>query len=129
MKKPKNDLKQKKILYIKIKIKLRLKLTQFYHFRYFLQNLHLNTMKQPCRIDCRTAHKIPYQHNSTDCGVFICQYAECIALDIELMDFRANQIPDIRNQMKIEIATANILNHKHKYRQKKFKYSKKFKFF
>ena len=77
-------------------------------------------MKQPSTIECRTANKIPRQTNSTDCGVFICQYAECIALDMELMDFRQQQIPDIRNQMKVELAAGEIFHQKHEYRKKIF---------
>ena len=77
-------------------------------------------MKKPTLIECRTANKIPNQTNSFDCGVFICQYAECIALDIHRMDFTQQQIADIRNQMKVEIATGEILYHKHEYRKKIF---------
>ena len=75
-------------------------------------------MKKPSSIECRTANKIPNQMNSFDCGVFICQYAECIALDIQIMDFTQQQIPDICNQMKVEIALGEILYHKHEYRKK-----------
>lgn len=77
-------------------------------------------MKKPTLIECRTANKIPNQINSFDCGIFICQYAECIALDIHRMDFTQQQIADIRNQMKVEIATGEILYHKHEYRKKIF---------
>ena len=56
--------------------------------------------------------------NSFDCGVFICQYAECIALDIQIMDSTQQQIPDIGNQMKVKITLAEILYHKHEYHKK-----------
>ena len=56
--------------------------------------------------------------NSFYTGVFIYQYAECIALDIQIMDFTQQQIPDIQNQMKVEIAVGEILYHKHEYRKK-----------
>lgn len=63
-------------------------------------------------IQCRTANKIPRQKNTTDCGIFICKYAEYISQDIENMDFTQQQISDIRKQMKIEIASGKLLEHK-----------------
>lgn len=75
-------------------------------------------MKKECQIFCRTANKIPIQNNSTDCGIFICQYAECVALNMETMDFEHNNIKDIRNQMKIELAFGELDKQKHEDRKK-----------
>ena len=69
-------------------------------------------------IYCRTANQIPKQKTQTDCGIFICQYAECITLDMEIMDFEQDCINDIRDQMKLELAFNELDEKKHIDRQK-----------
>lgn len=49
-----------------------------------------------------TAMNIPLQTNSVDCGVFLCQYAKCIASGASF-NFKENEMPKIRREMKKQL--------------------------
>ncbi|XP_046982177.1 microtubule-associated protein futsch-like [Schistocerca americana] len=57
----------------------------------------------------RCAKDIPKQSNNSDCGVFMCKYAECITRDAKL-EFSQNDMPEIRMEMMEEIQTMTLLH-------------------
>ncbi|XP_022698141.1 uncharacterized protein LOC111265595 [Varroa jacobsoni] len=48
---------------------------------------------------------VPQQSNDTDCGIFVCKYAECLAFGMD-MDFSQNEMTAIRQEMANELAAA-----------------------
>ncbi|XP_049841244.1 uncharacterized protein LOC126291683 isoform X5 [Schistocerca gregaria] len=57
----------------------------------------------------RCAKDIPKQSNNSDCGVFMCKYAECITRDAKL-EFSQSDMPEIRMEMMEEIQTMTLLH-------------------
>ncbi|XP_049768592.1 uncharacterized protein LOC126106372 [Schistocerca cancellata] len=57
----------------------------------------------------RCAKDIPKQSNNSDCGVFMCKYAECITRDAKL-EFSQDDMPEIRMEMMEEIQTMTLLH-------------------
>lgn len=53
---------------------------------------------------------IPQQSNGSDCGVFVCQFAEYIARDAPL-NFDPSQMPFIRKRMMHEICNGTLIDH------------------
>ncbi|XP_015118552.1 sentrin-specific protease 1 [Diachasma alloeum] len=53
------------------------------------------------------AKNIPQQNNFSDCGVFLCSYAECLTRNVSF-DFTSNDIPQIRARMLQEILTSQL---------------------
>merc|ERR1739841_34873 len=51
----------------------------------------------------------PQQNNGYDCGVFMCQFADCVARDVPF-DFEQCMIEDIRLKMAVEIADEKLAN-------------------
>ncbi len=53
---------------------------------------------------------IPQQKNGSDCGIFLCQYAEYLARDIKPpFDFTQRNMPYFRVRMAYESITGQIL--------------------
>eukprot|EP00128_Syssomonas_multiformis_P015255 Colp12_sorted_trinity150504_noHs@5904 len=52
--------------------------------------------------------ELPRQHNTSDCGVFACQFAECVACDRKIR-FTEDNMQDFRSLMAYEIMTAKLL--------------------
>lgn len=50
---------------------------------------------------------IPRQNNSSDCGVFACQFAEFLSRKAELK-FEQSHMPEIRRQMVAEILNKRL---------------------
>ena len=81
-------------------------------FKKYIQDEHRDKLKaelpdpnawseQPCK------HQPPRQFNGYDCGVFMCQFADCVARDVEF-DFDQDMIPDIRMKMACEISREQL---------------------
>lgn len=51
---------------------------------------------------------IPLQKNGSDCGVFVCKYAECVAFDIPF-NFSQKDMPRIRDAMIYELLANTLL--------------------
>uniref|UniRef100_A0A7E4W7T3 ULP_PROTEASE domain-containing protein n=1 Tax=Panagrellus redivivus TaxID=6233 RepID=A0A7E4W7T3_PANRE len=50
----------------------------------------------------------PTQTNSTDCGIFLCQYAECLSRNVE-PDFCQSMMTNFRIRMRYELLTGKLL--------------------
>ncbi|NXV83452.1 SENP2 protease, partial [Atlantisia rogersi] len=79
----------------------------------FLQDESLE--KRKVELDCSEwtlrsmePHEIPQQENGSDCGVFICKYADCISRD-EPMTFTQRHMPYFRRKMVLEIIHQQLL--------------------
>ncbi|KAL5969502.1 Sentrin-specific protease 1 [Taenia solium] len=55
-----------------------------------------------------TGASVPQQRNGSDCGVFLCTYAEFLSRDAEFT-FSQEDMPDIRKRMMYEILTRQLL--------------------
>jgi sentrin-specific protease 1 len=51
---------------------------------------------------------LPLQKNAIDCGVFVCQYAECFSRDV-WPTFSHEDMPVFRRRMVVELATGKLL--------------------
>ncbi|KAM7283430.1 sentrin-specific protease 1-like [Ixodes scapularis] len=51
---------------------------------------------------------LPQQHNDSDCGIFTCQYAECVSRDAEI-SFGQQDVPYFRKRMVYEILHGQLL--------------------
>lgn len=51
---------------------------------------------------------LPLQNNGIDCGVFVCQYAECFSRDV-WPTFSPQDMPVFRRRMVVELATGELL--------------------
>lgn len=51
---------------------------------------------------------LPLQNNGIDCGVFVCQYAECFSRDV-WPTFSPKDMPVFRRRMVVELATGKLL--------------------
>lgn len=60
-------------------------------------------------INAFTEDKIPTQHNSSDCGVFACTYAEYLTREAKL-DFTQDQMDYFRRKMIYEIRTKKLID-------------------
>jgi sentrin-specific protease 1 len=54
-----------------------------------------------------TPSAIPHQNNGSDCGVFVCKYADYISQDLAL-DFSYNDIPYFRKRMALDIERLKV---------------------
>ena len=52
--------------------------------------------------------RIPEQNNAFDGGVFVCQFMYCLRFGLQF-DFKQNDMPRIRNQMKQELSAERFL--------------------
>ena len=57
--------------------------------------------------DIEVVKDIPKQNNGVDCGVFVCQYAKCLANGSEF-NFQQSDIPEIRKQMKRQLLSGSL---------------------
>ncbi|VDM21489.1 unnamed protein product [Hydatigera taeniaeformis] len=55
-----------------------------------------------------TGASVPQQRNGSDCGVFLCTYAEFLSRDADFT-FSQEDMPDIRKRMMYEILTGQLL--------------------
>jgi Ulp1 family protease len=67
------------------------KSTTSYEFKQKLQNLKLINEKS-----------MPYQTNSSDCGVFVCKYAEYLSID-KIFDFNQKDMKYFRQKIQLRI--------------------------
>ncbi|XP_029462336.1 sentrin-specific protease 2 isoform X2 [Rhinatrema bivittatum] len=59
-------------------------------------------------LNSMSPHEIPQQMNGSDCGVFICKYADCISKD-QLFSFTQRHMPHFRKMMVWEILHQKLL--------------------
>ncbi|KAI8883210.1 cysteine proteinase [Backusella circina FSU 941] len=76
----------------------------------YLENEHQHKKKAP--FDYRgwermTLKNVPQQLNTTDCGVFICTFAERLSRDGEI-DFHQNDMPKLRQGMVLDILNKQL---------------------
>ncbi|KAK2198047.1 bifunctional Ulp1 protease family [Babesia duncani] len=88
--------------------------TWFANIKKWLHDEHMDKLKKPidvdewiCNDDSEACKFAPLQHNGHDCGVFLCQYAECIAAGREF-DFTQREISKIRIKMAQQIISGTI---------------------
>ena len=51
---------------------------------------------------------IPQQHNSYDCGVFVCMYGRCLAADSHF-SFDQEDMPNIRKHIALELMSKTLI--------------------
>ncbi|PFH37098.1 Ulp1 protease family, C-terminal catalytic domain-containing protein [Besnoitia besnoiti] len=89
--------------------------TWFLTMRRYLQDEHLDKRGKPLEDveewfvpeDFSSEKYTPQQENGFDCGVFICQMAECIT-DGRSFDFSQKNIPQIRAKMALQIVSGEL---------------------
>nr|CEL69452.1 TPA: Ulp1 protease family, C-terminal catalytic domain-containing protein [Neospora caninum Liverpool] len=89
--------------------------TWFLTMRRYLQDEHTDKHEKPLEDidewcipeDFASEKYTPQQANGFDCGVFICQMAECIA-DGRSFDFSQKDIPRIRHKMALQIVGGEL---------------------
>ncbi|AFZ81034.1 Ulp1 protease family, C-terminal catalytic domain-containing protein [Theileria equi strain WA] len=90
--------------------------TWFSIIQQWLQDEHLDKLKEPLLSideweipeDFTCEQYAPEQYNSYDCGVFLCQFAECISIAKEF-DFSQEKIERIRNLMIHQIVSGTLI--------------------
>ena len=72
----------------------------------FRWRLHICRQRKQRRRRLATANT-PQQNNGTDCGVFMCSFAECVASGQELT-FRQTDVRDQREHLGVSILEGRI---------------------
>ncbi|KAL8291937.1 hypothetical protein RQP46_002195 [Phenoliferia psychrophenolica] len=80
--------------------------------RKYIQEEHLDKKKK--EIDLSEwvdyfSDALPQQDNSSDCGVFTCQFMESLSRGVEDFDFDQAQMPYFRSKMALEIKRQNLI--------------------
>ena len=73
----------------------------------YIEQISLGTQYSDCKWDCSTCKDTPEQLNSSDCGVFVCALARCLAAN-QPFSFVQNDIPNIRKQIVLELLLAKL---------------------
>ena len=73
----------------------------------YIEQISLGTQYSDCKWNCSTCKDTPEQLNSSDCGVFVCALARCLAAN-QPFSFVQNDIPNIRKQIVLELLSAKL---------------------
>ena len=76
----------------------------------YLSEEYVDRFKKPLTTKFNLIHmdSIPKQSNNSDCGVFVCKYAECISWGASI-NFTQDDIPSIRKNIVYEILHKKLL--------------------
>ncbi|KAK4699013.1 sentrin-specific protease 1, partial [Phenoliferia sp. Uapishka_3] len=82
------------------------------NLRSYLAQEHLDKKKKAIDLSEWTDYwydDIPIQNNSSDCGIFTCQFMESLSRGVEEFDFTQQQMPYFRNKMVLELKKKEFL--------------------